>query len=194
MRRAVLVLALIGLFGIAAQGEQAQEPEVEEQEPEVEEQEPKAEEQEAIPDPEPIDVDEILNNPLSETDYREQQKCVRVRTVDDVEVLDETLVLFHGRRGELWLNQLTSQCYGLEQDMILRFQVYAGNYCRLDAFRGIPRFSTIAVTADCRLGSFETVDLAQVDALRVAVAERRRASDMARESRRQARRRGRSAD
>lgn len=180
MRRAFLVLALMASFGIAAQDEQAQESE--------------AEAQEAVPEPPPIDLDEILNNPLSESDYREQKKCLRIRDVDDVEVLDETLVLFHGRRGELWLNQLSSQCYGLEQDMILRFKAYAGTYCRLDPFRGVPYFSTIAITADCRLGDFEPVDEIQVDALRIAVAERQEVSDMAKETRRQERRRARSAD
>ena len=180
MRRAVLVLALIGSFGIAVQGEQAQESD--------------ADEQDTIPEPAPIDLDEILNNPLSESDYREQKNCLRIRDVDDVEVLDETLVLFHGRRGELWLNQLSSQCYGLEQEMILRFKTYAGTYCRLDPFRGTPYFSRIAITAECRLGDFEPVDVVQVDALRTAVAERQQVSDMAKETRRQARRRGRSAD
>lgn len=174
MRRAVLVLALIGSFGIVVQGEEAQESE--------------AEVQEAIAEPEPIDLDEILNNPLAESDYREQKKCLRIRDVDDVEVLDETLVLFHGRRGELWLNQLSSQCYGLEQEMILRFKAYAGTYCRLDPFRGTPYFSRVAITAECRLGDFEPVDDLQVEALRVAVAERQQVSDMAKESRRQARR------
>lgn len=177
MRRAVLVLALIGSFSIVVQGEEAQESE--------------AEVQEAIAEPEPIDLDEILNNPLTESDYREQKKCLRIRDVDDVEVLDETLVLFHGRRGELWLNQLSSQCYGLEQEMILRFKAYAGTYCRLDPFRGTPYFSRVAITAECRLGDFEPVDDLQVEALRVAVAERQQVSDMAKEYRRQARRRGR---
>lgn len=173
MPRTVLVLVLIGSFVVAAPGEQAQEPAVDEQD--------------GTPPP-PIDLDEILNNPLSEDDYREQSKCLRIRSVDEVEVLDETLVLFYGRRGELWLNQLTSQCYGLEQDMILQFRPYAGTYCRLDAFRGMPRFSTIAITAECRLGDFEPVDEIQVEALRTAVAERQQVSDMARETRRRARR------
>ena len=180
MPRAFLVLVLVGVFGVAAQDEQAQEPE--------------ADEVSATQDPPPIDLEEILSNPLAESEYREQKKCVRIRDVDDVEVLDETLVLFHGRRGELWLNQLTSQCYGLEQDMILRFRAYAGTYCRLDPFRGVPYFSRIALTAECRLGDFEPVDEIQVEALRIAVAERQEVSDMAKETRRQQRRRARSAD
>ena len=180
MRRAFLVLVVIGGFAIAAQGEKAQDPD--------------SDDVVATPDPPPIDLEEILTNPLAESDYREQKKCVRIRDVDDVEVLDETLVLFHGRRGELWLNQLTSQCYGLEQDMILRFRAHAGTYCRLDPFRGVPYFSTIAITADCRLGNFEPVDDIQVEALRVAVAERQEVSDMAKETRRQQRRQRKSED
>ena len=60
MRRAVLVLALIGSFGIVVQGEEAQESKAEVQEAETEV-------QEAVPEPAPIDLDEILNNPLSES-------------------------------------------------------------------------------------------------------------------------------
>lgn len=180
MHRAVLVLALVSSFGIAVQGEQAQESETDEVS--------------ATQDPPPIDLEEILSDPLSESDYREQKNCLRIRDVDDVEVLDETLVLFHGRRGELWLNQLSSQCYGLEQEMILRFKTYAGTYCRLDPFRGMPYFSRVAITAECRLGDFEPVDEIQVEALRIAVAERQEVSDMAKETRRQQRRQRKSED
>lgn len=140
-------------------------------------------------DPGPPDIDEILDKPLTESEYRKQSACISMRAVKDVEILDDTLVLFHGKRGELWLNQLSSQCYGLDQDVFLRFRVRAGRYCRLDSFRGMPRFGLISVTPDCRLGYFETVDEVQVDALRTAVDERRKIDDMARETRRQARRR-----
>ena len=180
MHRAVLVLALVSSFSIAVQGEQAQES--------------ATDEVSATQDPPPIDLEEILSDPLSESDYREQKNCLRIRDVDDVEVLDETLVLFHGRRGELWLNQLSSQCYGLEQEMILRFKTYAGTYCRLDPFRGMPYFSRVAITAECRLGDFEPVDEIQVEALRIAVAERQEVSDMAKETRRQQRRQRKSED
>ena len=151
--------------------------------------EAQSEQDDAEAKPAPVDLDDILNNPLAESDYREQKTCIRMRTVDDVEVLDESLVLFTGRRGELWLNQLSSQCYGLEADMILRFRAYAGSYCRLDSFRGVPRFGTFAITADCRLGHFETVDELQVEALRTAIDERQKVEDMAKKTRRQERRR-----
>ena len=180
MPRAFLVLVLIGAFGVAAQGEEAQES--------------TAEEQEATPAPPSIDLDEILSNPLTEGDYREQSSCIWHRQVEHVEVLDETLIVFEGRRGELWLNQLTNQCHRLEADMVLSFRVRGGHYCRLDAFRGIPKYDIVPVTPVCTLGSFERVDEVQLDALRIAVAERQRVSNMATETRRQQRRQHKSED
>lgn len=180
MRRAFLALVLIGSFAVAAPGEQAQES--------------TAEEQDATPAPPAIDLDEILTNPLAEGDYREQSSCIWHRAVERVEVLDETLIVFEGRRGELWINQLTNQCYRLEADMVLSFRVRGGNYCRLDAFRGIPKYDIVPVTPVCTLGAFERVDEVQLDALRIAVAERQRVSDMARETRRQQRRQRKSED
>ena len=156
MRRAVLVLALMASFGLAAQNEEAEESE--------------DAAQDATPTAPPIDLDEILSNPLAEGDYREQSSCIWHREVEHVEVLDETLVVFEGRRGELWLNQLTTQCHRLEVDMTLSFRVRGGNYCRLDAFRGIPKYDIVPVTPVCTLGSFERVDEVQLDALRIAVA------------------------
>ena len=134
-----------------------------------------------------LDLDDILANPLRDDDYREQSACVWRRSIEDVEVLDETLVLFTGRRGELWLNQLAAQCYLLEDGMTLQFRVRGGNFCNLDHFRGVPPYDIVPVTAQCTLGSFESIDEMQLEAIRTAVEERRQVQDMARETRRQAR-------
>ncbi len=129
------------------------------------------------------EIESILANPLSDDDYRELSNCVRLRSIDDVEVLDDTIVLFHGRRGELWLNRLSSRCLGLTPDMILNLTGYGGSICRLDRFRGRPRLGPLVpLTAECRLGSFETIDELRAEALRNAISERRRSSDMAKET------------
>ena len=128
---------------------------------------------EASEDADAIDIDEILNRPLGEDDYRERRSCVWMRLVDHIEILDDSLVLFHGRRGELWLNQLSNQCLGLRADMRVIMRSYGGNVCRLDSFRGRPRLGGIAITAECRLGTFETIDEVHAEALRRAIEERR---------------------
>lgn len=177
--RSTIALLLIAALGATARAADEAAPTGEEQ---------------PIADPAPVDLEEILSNPLDDDDYRERSACVWRRTVEHVEVLDETLVVFEGRRGELWLNQLSSQCYGLEADMILQFKVRGGSYCNLDSFRGIPKYDLVPVTAQCTLGSFATVDEVQLEAIRIAVDERRKVQDMARETRRQERRRSKRND
>lgn len=141
----------------------------------------------AAPKEEPLDVDAILANPLAEEDYRDSSNCLRLRAIDEVEILDDTMVVFHGRRRERWLNKLSTQCLGLEADMIVDLKSYAGSICRLDRFTGRPPFAGLgAIYADCRLGAFESVDEAQLEALRVAVDERRRVADMARKTKNKA--------
>ena len=132
-----------------------------------------------------LDVAAILANPLTEDDYRETSNCLRIRDIDDVEILDDNIVLFHGRRRELWLNQLSRQCLGLDPEMIVNLRGFGGTICRLDRFHGRHRFEPLVpITAECRLGTFETIDDLQVEALRAAVAEHRQVADMAKKTKR----------
>ena len=160
-------LCLLGLAANAGEDEAAEAP------------------REGVAPAETLDVATILAKPLAEDDYREARNCLSVRAIDNVEVLDDTLVVFHGRRRELWLNQLASRCLGLEPDMIVNLRSFAGSVCRLDRFRGRRYFEPLVpITADCRLGNFETIDPLQAEALRVAVAERREVADMAKKTKR----------
>ena len=136
---------------------------------------------------EALDVESILSNPLDDEDYQKRSNCLSLRAIDKVEVLDDTLVVFQGRGKKLWLNQLSSRCLGLREDMLVELRAFGGSVCRLDRFVGRPRFSPLgAIHANCRLGSFETIDELQVEALRLAIEERRRAEDMARKTERDA--------
>ena len=142
-----------------------------------------AEATEEDPADETPDVASILAEPLTEDDYRETRNCLSIRAIEDVEVLDENLVLFHGRRRELWLNQLSSQCLGLEPKMVVNLRSFAGSICRLDRFRGRHYFAPLVpITAECRLGAFETIEPLQAEALRAAIAEHREVADMAKKT------------
>lgn len=138
----------------------------------------------------------ILSGELTDEGYAEDQLCVHPRDLDSIEVLNDRLVLFHGRRGKVWLNQLASQCLGLTPDMALDLRSYGGSFCRLDRFRGTPRFdAALHLTAECRLGAFEPIAEPHAEALRTAAAEQRAAADAARKTRRTAREpRGRRQD
>ena len=140
-----------------------------------------------------LDVEAILSNPLDDEAYRERKTCLQLRAIDRVEVLDDTMVLFHVRRGKAWLNQFSSRCLGLHDDMIINLTSYGSSICRLDAIRGVSRLGDFGIEAQCRLGDFELIDQAQIEALRGAFAERREAADTAHKARRAARKARRAA-
>lgn len=136
-----------------------------------------------------LDVETILNNPLDDEAYSQRRTCLLSRAIDRVEVLDETMVLFHVRRNKAWLNQLSSRCLGLERDMIINLRIFGGSLCRLDTFRGMTRMGGGHMpTAHCRLGDFEAIEGPQIEALRTALEERRKAAKLERKTRRAERR------
>lgn len=147
----------------------------------------------AEPQDDALDVEAILSNPLDDEAYRERKTCLHLRAINRVEVLDDTMVLFHVRRGKAWLNQFSSRCLGLHDDMIINLTSYGSSICRLDAIRGVSRLGDFGVEAQCRLGDFEFIDQAQIEALRGMLAERRKAADTARKTRRAARKARRAA-
>lgn len=140
-------------------------------------------------DPADLDVETILSNPLDDEAYRQRRSCVHTRVIDRVEILDDTMVLFHVRRNKAWLNQLSSRCLGLERDMIVNLRIFGGSICRLDTFRGLTRMGGSPMpSAHCRLGDFEAIEGPQIDALRTALEERRKAAALERKTRRTERR------
>lgn len=140
-----------------------------------------------------LDVETILSNPLDDEAYRERRTCLRPRAVDRVEILNDSLVLFHVRRNKAWLNKLSSPCLGLERDMIVNLRIFGGSVCRLDSFRGLTRAGDMHATAHCRLGDFEAIEGAQIEALRTALKEQREAAALERKARRAERRERRKA-
>ena len=132
-------------------------------------------EQPATDDPE---VEQILDNPLADDDYREEKSCLWQRQIDSVEIIDENFVVFRGRiRNQVWLNKFTQPCIGLRRDMLVTTRASTGSICRLDAIDARPRgASPFGTAVRCYLGSFEGIDEVQVEAMKRAVGERARAT------------------
>ena len=122
-------------------------------------------------------VEAILENPLGEEGYREERSCLWQRQVDKVEIVDETLLVFHGRvHGKAWLNKLSTSCTGLRRDMVITTHSRNGSLCRLSGIDARPRgASPFEPAVRCWLGGFEVIDEVQVEALKRAVDERAKA-------------------
>lgn len=114
----------------------------------------------------PLDVETILANPLDEDAYRTSRHCISTNTFDGVEILDDSTVLFRGRRG-IWLNRLARPCRGLRWDSIPTVESHGSRVCEHDRFRGQPR-SGFPESMTCTLGKFEKIDEVQVEGLRAA--------------------------
>ena len=114
----------------------------------------------------PLDVETILANPLDEDEYRTSRHCISNRSYEGVEVLDESTLLFRGRKS-IWLNRLSTPCRGLTWDMIPTVESHGSRVCMHDRFRGRPR-TGFPDTMSCTLGRFELIDEGQVESLRAA--------------------------
>ncbi len=128
----------------------------------------------------------IIAAPLSDADYVDARSCIDQRAFDDVEVLDDGRLLFHGRRGQAWLNQLRHRCIGLSPDSQLMFELRGSRYCQLDTFCARrSSFDRMALDVDaictsqglgiCHLGRFEPISEAQASFMRESTEGYRRA-------------------
>jgi hypothetical protein len=129
-------------------------------------------------------VDFILDNPLPESDYVDSNRCINSDSYRKVEVLDDRHLLFVGRRGVVWLNQLRYACAGLGSGGVLVFEMRDRNLCEMDGFSSAPgstgdavrgttnRVGPAAPGIHCMLGHFEEITEAQAGALRTALPVR----------------------
>ena len=108
---------------------------------------------------------------LPESEYVESQRCLRVHAYQSVEVLDEQRLIFKGRAGKVWLNQLKARCQGLRRRMTLEFTRRGSRLCELDDVRGVDQ-DYRPMSARCALGAFEPITEQQLDLLEDVLKER----------------------
>ena len=72
-------------------------------------------EKEEARDPEPqMTAEEILANPLSEEAYEQSSRCLSTGRYRRIEVMNNQILIFHGRGDNMWLNILPNRCMGLQ--------------------------------------------------------------------------------
>lgn len=123
----------------------------------------------------PETVEQILDSPLPDEAYAEGERCLMLHQYDNVRVLSERVVVFEGRRGRYWLNQLHGRCIGLRSDLVLKFSLHNAQVCDMDTFRGLDGDAPTVLmgTGSCTLGRFEPVSKSQLDLLESAIRMRR---------------------
>lgn len=122
-------------------------------------------------------VEQILSAPLDATEYAaEPERCISTYMYDSMEVLDDRHVLFKGRGGKLWLNQLRSRCVGLRQHSIPVIRLRDSQVCDMDTFQAMDSMLGVwqRTSAHCSLGTFTPITPEQADTVRAALDEARR--------------------
>ncbi|MBV1906668.1 MAG: hypothetical protein KUG75_11365 [Pseudomonadales bacterium] len=118
------------------------------------------------------DLETILSEPLDDSEYIVTERCLSSHEYTNVDILDSGHLLFYGRRGKIWLNELRSTCTGLRKGLVLQFDMRDRRLCNRNYFSGINSFSSSGhVTARCVLGLFELVTEEQVMLLEESLAK-----------------------
>jgi hypothetical protein len=99
--------------------------------------------------------------------YTRTERCLSTFDYDSVEVAGEEYLLFYGRGDDVWVNELSSRCPGIEIYDALAFELHTDRICALDSVSGINRgFLSWDKGPTCALGEFSQVSPAQAAQLR----------------------------
>jgi hypothetical protein len=132
----------------------------------------------------------------------EGQRCLPSRRIRSVDVLDSRTLVFELTRDNHYLVRLKHRCFGLRRDTPISYEIHGSQFCSLDGFRALERWSLDQLVPGprCSIPTFIPVtetELALVedrlDADRAAQAEARKAKKAARKAEREAARAQREA-
>ncbi len=98
------------------------------------------------------------------------ENCLYARDLDQFEVLNNEMILIHGKVDKVWLNRLASRCAGLRDNMYLSVERSGSQVCANDRIAA-RRPGDTSPAARCRLGKFERITKEQISALKQSLAE-----------------------
>ncbi len=132
----------------------------------------------------------------------EGQRCLPSRRIRSVDVLDSRTLVFELTRDNHYLVRLKHRCFGLRRDTPISYEIHGSQFCSLDGFRALERWSLDQLVPGprCSIPTFIPVTEAELalvedrlDADRAAQAEARKAKKAARKAERDAARAQREA-
>ena len=131
-----------------------------------------AEEQPALP----ADVEAIVSAPSASSDYAEEERCLSVHRIREVDALDDRHVVFRMSRKALYLVQLPHRCPGLRRNDPVAYETRGGtSVCALDAIRGTFRYGPgdTRLGPACAIPGFQEITVEQLSVLRESLRQGR---------------------
>ena len=122
----------------------------------------------------PAEVEAILSEPSAPSDYVDEERCLPIHRIRDVDALDDRHVLFRMSRKALYLVQLPRRCPGLRRNDPVAYETLNGmSVCSHDAIRGTFRFGSggSRLGPPCAIPGFQAITVEQLAALRAALRQ-----------------------
>ena len=129
-----------------------------------------AAEQPALPE----EVEALLSEPSAASDYAEEERCLSIHRIREVDALDDRHVVFRMSRKRLYLVQLPHRCPGLRRNDPVAYETLNGmSVCTHDAIRGTYRFGPgdTRLGPPCAIPGFQEVTVEQLAALRESLRQ-----------------------
>jgi hypothetical protein len=110
-------------------------------------------------------------------DYGTTERCLSRSQIKRYEVLGSNLMLIHGRRGKVWINQFPRKCMGLRRNMPLIMETRGSQVCANDQFYArqpwermddLGRRGTSLGSVSCMFSPFEAVSVEQAEMIKQA--------------------------
>ncbi len=122
----------------------------------------------------PAEVEAILSEPSAQSDYAEEERCLPIHRIREIDALDNRHVVFRMSRKALYLVQLPHRCPGLRRNDPVAYETINGmSVCRHDAIRGTFRYGPgdTRLGPPCAIPGFQEVTPEQLAAIREALRQ-----------------------
>lgn len=119
--------------------------------------------------PLPAEVEALLSEPSAESDYAEEERCLSIHRIREVEALDDRHVVFRMSRKAFYLVQLPHRCPGLRRNDPVAYETLNGmSVCAHDAIRGTFSYGpgNARLGPPCAIPGFQEITVEQLAMLR----------------------------
>jgi len=92
------------------------------------------------------------------TDMSEPKRCLSLRSIKQVKIIDNRNLLFFARGNKVYQNTLPRKCIGLKPDAVINYEVVMSQLCDKDLITVNDRFDNLFNSgASCVLGKFQQI-------------------------------------
>lgn len=88
----------------------------------------------------------------------EAKQCVRINSIEEIDIVDARTLVFHMRGDEVYRNDLPYECPGLKYDDTLMYRSSVGQLCNIDIITVLEDWGFgFSPGASCGLGMFHPI-------------------------------------